>query len=228
MINYIYTDVGRRTIDLIGRTRAQAVLPSEQVCCGLPALGFGDREGAQALAIKNLMAFERAGVDTVVVACASCGSALKEYYPRLLAGEDPVLAQRMKAFSLKVRDISEYLVERGFLPARRMFRATYHDPCHLRRGMGVTEAPRLLLRAALNSHFVEMSEPCRCCGFGGSFNLKYYDFSLKVLERKIGSILTTQAETVITGCPGCMMNIQDGLAHAGSPVQVRHLVEVLE
>ena len=107
-------------------------------------------------------------------------------------------------------------------------RLTYHDPCHLRRSMKIFQEPRQLLKSLPNVEFVEMKQPNRCCGMGGSFNFIYYDLSKKIMERKLDDIEGTKAEAVITSCMGCMIQLKDGVHGRQMGTKVIHLVEVLE
>ena len=142
--------------------------------------------------------------------------------------------ERVNAFSNKVRDITELLVnELGVKnptshiphPTSRLV-VTYHDPCHLRRGQGIADEPRELIEMS-GAKLKEMSHPCRCCGLGGSFNITDYDFSMEINRSKAEDIKNTGADIIATACPGCMIQIKDGLHQLGANTKVVHVVELL-
>jgi glycolate oxidase iron-sulfur subunit len=153
---------------------------------------------------------------------------LKEY-GKLLAG-DSEWAARAVAFSLKVRDISEFLSEIPLRkPTRRLeAKVTYHDPCHLRRGQQIWKEPRKILSLIDGLEFVELPESDWCCGSAGSQLITHYDTSWKVLNRKLDNVAGTEASILASGCPGCQMQLNTGLQHRGLPVRVVHPVTLLD
>lgn len=237
LINYIYTGVGEAVIKVLGKQGISVVIPRGQKCCGLPALGSGDLETTRSLALDNITIFEDLGVDYIITACGSCGSTLSEYYRTLLETEPPEIQQKAESFRKKIIDISDFLVNVAKLPAIATangkkstlsdLKVTYHDPCHLRRGMKVFREPRELLKSVPGAEFLEMPSADRCCGFGGSFNISYYELSLDVLKKKIESLKKTGVDYLATGCPGCILQLQDGINREGLKTKVVHLVELL-
>lgn len=244
MINYIYTDTGRAVVNVLKRNGIEVVIPALQNCCGAPVRINGDYESARDMARANINVFLREQVDTVVVACGTCGLTLKEEYAELLA-DDPVYAEKAKKLGAKVQDITEVLVSLdGFrdkiqdefqdklldgtqgkgLP----FKVTYHDPCHLVRGLKVKEQPRQIIRSIPGVEFIEMAKPDTCCGSGGSFSLYHYNISAKINDHKIEDIKQTGAEVLVTGCSACRMHIADGLSRQHAGVKVMHTVQLLE
>ncbi len=137
------------------------------------------------------------------------------------------------AFSKKVSDASLFLTKllkpgtRNPKPETRSLRVTYHDPCHLRRKLGIFRDPRELLQSTPGLEYVEMKDANRCCGQGGSFNVANYDLSLKILDRKTKAIEESEADIVTTTCSGCMLQLMDGIHQAGLKKEVRHLVEMV-
>lgn len=224
----LFADESAAAVRVLARNGCTVVTPKETVCCGMPAKGYGRQDLVLEQARHNIALFERAGVDVVVTDCATCGSTLKEY-GHMLAG-DTVWAERAGAFSRKVRDVSEFLMEIPLQkPAGRVqARLTYHDPCHLRRAQGVWKQPRALLGMIDGLELVEMSEPDACCGSAGSQLLTHYDTSISVLERKVDQIASSGAEMVASGCPGCQMQLQVGVRRRGLNVKVVHPVELLD
>ncbi|UCD84505.1 MAG: (Fe-S)-binding protein [Deltaproteobacteria bacterium] len=237
LINYIYPGVGEALINLLGKQGVSVVIPREQKCCGLPALGSGDLETTRSLALDNITAFEDSGVDYIVTACGSCGSTLKEYYRTLLEAEPPEIQHKAESFRRKIIDISDFLVnvvkfpQAGTTDGRESavsnLKVTYHDPCHLRRGMKVYREPRELIKSIPGTEFIEMPSADRCCGFGGGFNLSYYELSLDVLKKKIGDLKETGADYIATSCPGCILQLRDGINQEGLKTKAVHLVELL-
>lgn len=223
LINFIYHDVADDAVKLMNAAGIEAYIPEHQECCGLPALSMGDTDRALRQAKAVISLFE--DVDTVVTACASCGSMMKNYYP-LLFKESPD-AHRASAFSRKIRDVTE-IVDPECLrePVRDRTAVTYHDPCHLKRGMGIAQRPRMLIRKAGYS-IREMDEPDRCCGLGGSFHIKHRALSSAITKKKTQSVRTAGAATVATGCPGCMANIAGMLIDEGMKIKVVHTVSLL-
>ncbi len=212
-------------------------IASTAECCGGPHQVYGDLPAARALARRSIDRFE--SLDTVVTDCASCGSTLKEY-PALLA-DDTAYAQRAKVFAAKVRDISEFAVERGFRPPEAgpgpvggpeggglPLRVTYHDPCHLSRGQGVRRQPRAILQAIPGVELVEMDAPDRCCGGAGLFFLTHTGLAESVGRLKALAIAGTHAAVAASGCPACLMQLRAALSRQGQDgVGVVHPVELL-
>lgn len=240
LINYIYPHIGEACLRVLEKAGASVIVPLNQSCCGMPALGIGDIETAKKLALKNLEAFERYELDYITTACATCGDGLKRRFKELLSDKEP---ERVSAFSNKVRDITELLV--GELGVKDLeFRkktqentlnsqlssfnplVTYHDPCHLSRGQGIKDEPRELIELS-GFKFKEMKHPCRCCGLGGSFNITDYEFSIEINRKKAEDIKNTGAQIAATSCPGCIMQIKDGLHKIGADIKVVHVVELL-
>lgn len=222
LTNYVYPGTGMAVLDVLGRNGVEVVIP-DQWCCGIPALASGDEASAVVLAKRNIEAFQKAGVEAIVTDCASCGSMLHDY-------ADLIGTSEARSFADKVLDFSQVLDEAiDFQPGDTEVPlvATYHDPCHLRRGQGVYNAPRKLIKAVPGLEYQEMKEADRCCGAAGSFNLTYYDLSNRIGKRKVENIRKTGASLVVTGCPSCIMQIGHVLKLERSPVQVMHLAELL-
>jgi glycolate oxidase iron-sulfur subunit len=226
--NYLLPSIGEATLNLLKTRGVSVVLPEAQSCCGLPAYGAGDFQTFRALAMKNIKALEKSGVEKIIVACSSCAFALKKLYPKYLPEN-----KKVKEISSRIVEISGYLslFTRTPDPEPRNTKTTivtYHDPCHLNRELGIKKEPREILKAIPRLEFVEMGNPSRCCGSGGSFNLSHYDLSLQILEKKMEDIKSTGAEIVITNCSGCILQLKDGAHQKGMKVEVLHLVEAME
>ena len=229
MVTYVYPGIGHAAVEVLERAGAEVVTPPDAACCGVPLEAHGDLAGAAALARLQLDQLESLEFDALVAACPTCASSFVHRYPRLLAGE-PRYAARAQALAARSHDVTGYLVDELHVspPAGRLeATVTYHDPCHLARGLGVTRQPRELLTGIPGVRLSEMREPSRCCGGAGSFSLTHQELSLAIGVRKAADIVATGAEVVATSCPGCRMQLADVLCQAGDSRPVVHTVELL-
>lgn len=230
MINYMYTETGTAVINVLKRNGIEVVIPSLQSCCGTPVRINGDYETAKEMAKANIDVFLKENYDAIVLACGTCGLTLREEYAELLEA-DPVYHEKAKQLGAKVKDITELLVSLGGFEEKLgslPFKVTYHDPCHLVRGMKVKEQPRQLIQSIKDLTFQEMNKPDTCCGAAGSFSLYHYDLSTKINDKKIEDIKGTEAEYLVTGCGACRMHLADGLNRQNVPMKVIHTAELLD
>jgi len=219
LTNYSYAHVAQSIVELLNRNGVTVVTPKGQLCCGQPVISYGDMKAARNLAARNVETLSAVKCDAVITGCASCGRMLRKEY-------GPLLGESAAAPGGKVYDVGEFIAK--FLDAkfeRRAEKVTYHDPCHLNWGQGITKEPRQLLKAA--GEYSELANATRCCGGGGSFSLFHYDLASQIAAHKVESIESSPAEVIATSCPGCMLQIQDRLAAAGSSKRVEHLAEFL-
>lgn len=236
--NYLYGEVGWSVLEVLPRMGVEVRVPLEQGCCGLPIFLSGAREESLAAIEGVLRQLVVQDVDAVVVDCATCGAAFRNEYVPLLeelrelgepVGEELIEAARELAF--KTRDIMEFMDEHAHwipqgdedLPT---IRVTYHDPCHLGKGQGVSQGPRRVLQRLPQVELVEMEGADTCCGGGGSFQVEHPEVSLAITRRKIDRILATDAQVVATGCPGCRLTIGAHLADRGR-IRVLHPVQLV-
>ena len=230
MANYVYTDSGKATVDILTANGIEVVLPKLQHCCGFPLFTSGDVESGKLLARHNIDVFAGLAVDAVITICGSCGSAWRHEYARLLADE-PEYLERLAKIASKTFDIAEYLTEIQPIDTSLLGEinqsVTIHDPCHLSRGLGVTKQVRKLIGAIPGIKIKEMKEPDRCCGAGGSFNLAYYELSRDINDRKVNDIAGTKADLVVTGCGSCRMHLLDGLCQREKPQNVLHTTQLI-
>lgn len=239
--NYMLPEVGEATVSVLRRAGA-SVEVLENSCCGLPAYGYGDVDGARALARGNLETMgDLSRFDYIVSECGSCSGHLKEY-PELLAA-DREFAVRARRMAAKVRSFSEWLVERGVrastlaeaagpagprVPPNRPLVVTFHEPCHLGgRFQGVVRQPRDLLRSLPGVEFRELPDADSCCGAAGSYNMRNPEVSGAILARKMEKVATTGADVLVTECPSCMIQLSLGARRAGSSVRVLGISELL-
>jgi len=230
LTDFVYPQLGQAAHKVLKHLNKEMVFPAGQTCCGVPAVLMGVRESAVHLAQQNIEAFEQAGVDAVVTCCPSCAQALKERYMELME-TDPAWHERAKALAGKVQHITAYVADKsGNGSSLRLKqtggRVTYHDSCHMKGCLGITEEPRQLLAAA-GLELAEMDGSDLCCGFGGSYSVKFPSISSQILDKKLHSMEAANAPTVALDCPGCKLQISGGLDSRGKELPVKHTVEIL-
>jgi glycolate oxidase iron-sulfur subunit len=225
---FFFPHVNQATARVLSENGYDVVVPGEQGCCGSLLVHEGEREHAKALARQIIDTFDRAGVDAVVVNAAGCGSVMKEYWE--LLRHDPAYAEKAEAFSKKVRDVSELLAEAPLTGGLKELNltVTYHDACHLAHGQKVRQQPRTILKAIPGLKLTELREADFCCGSAGIYNLLHPDLAEQFLDRKIERIRETGAELVVSGNPGCSLQIEKGLREQRSDIRVMHPVELLD
>lgn len=230
VVNYCTPQLGVDVYDILMANQIQMVTFGQEACCGLPAIMSGDTADALELAKTNIRLFASDEYEHIIFVCPSCATTVKEEWARLLADEtDQALLAQYAIMQSKVIDLNDYLVNVLHIEVPQLLgpvKVTYHDPCHLTRGLQVTAEPRQLLKA-MGNELVEMEDPASCCGFGGSFSLFYYDLSSRVNDAKVKKIQATEADYVVTSCPGCVMHIRDGLHRAQGGQQVLHMAELV-
>lgn len=242
--NYMLPEVGEATLAVLEEAGAAVeVLPN--ACCGLPVRGYGDREGARALARRNIeLLGDLSRFDAVVSECGSCSGHLKEY-PELLA-DDPEFSVRARRLADSVRSFSEWLVAAGLASAELVMDGpvfavgggsgseleplvvTFHEPCHLgARYQGVVRQPRDLLRGLPGVEFRELPEADSCCGAAGSYNVLHPETAGAILARKMERVAATGADVLVTECPSCMLQLSLGIRRAGLAVRVANISELV-
>lgn len=232
LIDKIFPEVAEATVRVLGHHDAGILIPAGQGCCGIPALSSGDTETFKRLLRHNLQLLEDRSFDVLVTACATCTATIKELWPVMAADVAPSLHAAAEQLSEKTMDIHQYLVGKAGLkplpeaPADARQTVTYHDPCHLKKSLNVSDEPREVIRATGIGRLVEMANGDACCGMGGSFNLLYYDISTGIGRLKRDSIVATNCAVVATGCPACMVQISDVLSRGGDRIAVRHPVQL--
>ena len=230
MTNYLYPEIGEAAISILKSIGCTIVIPKDQQCCGFPALSGGDLPTFRRLAEQNLAALENHRADYIMTSCASCGGAFHRMYPKLLAERCPDLAERCRSLAEKTVDAVELLEKLGFTPGdertETFTRIAYHDPCHL-RSRGITRQPRELLASLPDVRLVEMEAADSCCGLGGTFNVYHYGASMGINARKTSAIRNASVDVVATACPGCMLQLADGLHQGAVGTRVLHILQIL-
>jgi L-lactate dehydrogenase complex protein LldE len=227
LVDLFRPSVGFAAVKLLEQAGFTVEVPEAQTCCGQPAYNSGDRANTQTIARNTIKAFE--GYDYIVAPSGSCGGMLRCHYPELLA-EDSQWASRATALAARCYELTQFLVEVAkfdTLEAEFKSRVTYHDSCSSLREMNVKAQPRALLGKVKGVQIAELAETEACCGFGGTFCVKFPDISNSMVERKTADIVASGADTLLAGDLGCLMNIAGKLKRQGSAVKVRHVAEVL-
>jgi L-lactate dehydrogenase complex protein LldE len=227
LVDLFRPTVGFAAVKLLEAAGCTVEVPRAQTCCGQPAYNAGDRNDAKAIALQVIDAF--AGYDYVVAPSGSCAGMIRVHYPELFADE-PAVLPRVGDLARRTWELVSFLVEvRGMahVAARWDRRATYHDACSGLRELGVKWQPRRLLATVAGLSLVELPGAEICCGFGGTFAVKYPDISDKMVGDKADEVVATGAEALLAGDLGCLLNMAGKLQRRGRPVEVRHVAEVL-
>jgi glycolate oxidase iron-sulfur subunit len=224
-----FAGVNQATIDVLAAEGCTVEAPAAQGCCGALALHAGNIDQARDLARHNIEVFEKSGVDRIVVNAAGCGSSMKEYGE--LFHDDPAWAGRARAFSAKVRDVSEVLMEIGEPRAQRhpiTARVVYHDACHLAHAQGVRAQPRSLLAAIPGIELLSPAEAEICCGSAGIYNLVQPEPAAQLGERKARNIAALKPDIIATGNPGCTLQIAAAGRRLGHDWKIVHPIELID
>jgi iron-sulfur cluster protein len=226
--DFVYPEQLENAVKVLAAKNVAMDFPLEQSCCGLPLDMMGQRKAAVEVAKQNVRAFANGDYDAIVMLCASCASHLKNNYPTLLE-HDAALCAEAKEFAAKITDFSSFVYDKLEMRARDFNnsgqKVTYHASCHLCRGLGVKEAPRELVRAA--GTYVACEEEEVCCGFGGTYSMKFPEISARLLEKKLDHVRATAATRLVVDCPGCIMQLRGGAEKTGIPIKVDHVADLL-
>lgn len=231
LMDTVFSSTNEATIQLLQLAGCDVIVPPIQTCCGALHGHSGEKEQAKQLAKRNIEAFEQIDADAIVMNAGGCGAFLSDY-DHLLC-DDPDFQKRSEVFSKKITDISDILVELEF--HRRMPLAlpeqviTYQDSCHLRNGMGVQHAPRVLMKAIQGVSFKEMKDSGRCCGSAGIYNILQPKMSMQILDHKMTEASQTKAAAIVTSNPGCQLQMAAGIKRSGHSPSMRavHLADLL-
>jgi L-lactate dehydrogenase complex protein LldE len=228
LVDLVRPRIGVSTLKLLEGAGCEVVVPATQTCCGQPGYNSGERAAAQALARKVLQEFARC--DYVVTPSGSCGGMIKIHYPELLS-EFHELEAEVQHLTARTWELADFLVNVLRLqrvPGRFQGTVTYHDSCSGLRELGVKSQPRQLLSKVPGLTVKEMATPEQCCGFGGTFAVKFGAISSRIVDQKCTDIAGTGADAVVLGDLGCMLNIEGRLRRRGdAKTKVFHFAEVL-
>ncbi len=227
LVDLMRPSVGFAAVKLLEQAGCSVEVPQAQTCCGQPAYNSGDRADTRALAEQTIAAFK--GFDYVVAPSGSCAGMIREHYPTLF-DHDPQMKAAAEDLAGRTYELVSFLTDvRGMTEVNSRFqgKVTYHDSCAGLRELGVQAQPRKLLGSIPGVELTEMVEHDVCCGFGGTFCVKYPDISNKIVTAKTDNILASGAGTLLAGDLGCLMNMAGKLQRRGAEVEVRHVAEVL-
>jgi L-lactate dehydrogenase complex protein LldE len=227
LVDLIRPSIGFAAVKLLEQAGCVVEVPASQTCCGQPAFNSGDRADARAIARNVIEAFE--GYDYVVAPSGSCAGMIREQYPALF-GDTPELYARAQHLAKRTYELISFLVDiRGMtqVAARYDGTVTYHDSCAGLRELGVKAQPRQLLQSVEGLRLAELPGAEICCGFGGTFCIKYPEISTRMVDDKSADIVATGADTLLAGDLGCLMNMAGRLTRRGDSIKVRHVAEVL-
>ena len=226
--NISFARLNRATVRVLQKNGCEVTIPEDQTCCGALHVHSGLKSGARELAKRNIEAILGGNYDAVITNAAGCGSTLKEYHD--LFDHDPEWSGRAAKFSQLVKDVNEFLA--GIELNRKMgevpVAVTYQDSCHLAHGQKVRVQPRMLLKAVPGLTLNEMPLSDHCCGSAGIYNVLQTEMSMALLDRKMQQVNSTPADVIVTANPGCMLQLQAGVAMQGRGQRVAHVVEILD
>ena len=227
LVDLFRPSIGFAAVKLLEAAGCTVEVPRLQTCCGQPAYNSGDKADAKALARQVIEAFE--GFDYVVAPSGSCAGQIRAHYPELFADE-PDMATRVQHLALRTYELISFLVDvlgMSEVAARYSGTVAYHDSCSGLRELGVKAQPRRLLASVAGLDLKELPGAEICCGFGGTFCIKYPEISDKMVSEKTADIAATGADTLLAGDLGCLLNMAGKLERQGRPIRVRHVAEVL-
>jgi L-lactate dehydrogenase complex protein LldE len=228
LVDLMRPSIGFAAIRLLESGGATVYVPPTQTCCGQPAYNSGDRKDAVALARKVIDEFD--GCDYLVAPSGSCSGMIRTHYHDLFA-HDPTMLTRVQALAGRTYELTDFLLnvlKLSSVPGRFAGTITYHDSCAGLREMGVKSQPRALLAKVPGLTVQEMAEPETCCGFGGTFSIKFGEISSRMADNKCADVQGTGADAVVLGDLGCMLNIEGRLRRRGDhKTRVLHVAEVL-
>lgn len=226
--DFVYPEQMEAAVKVIARHNVAIDFPMDQSCCGLPVQMMGEKQATIDVAKQNVDAFEGANCDYIVTLCASCASHLKESYVELLKG-DRDYKEKVKRFSAKIIDFSSYTHDVLGVTAddfnKSDEKVTYHASCHLCRELKVVEQPRNLI--AMAGDYAPAAEEDVCCGFGGTFTVKFPELSSTLLDKKLTNIEATKATRLVADCPGCILHLRGGSNVRNNGIKVGHIAELL-
>lgn len=229
LADQFYPAVGEAAVKVLRRLGVGVSFNPDQTCCGQPAFNTGYREEARRVAARTLDLFANVDADYIVSPSGSCTSMIRIFY-RELFEHDPIRSAQAQALAARVFEFSEFLVKVlkvDDVGARFPHRVAYHDSCHLLRELGVSEEPRRLLRSVRDAELVDLGDNRLCCGFGGTFAVKFPEVSVAMGDDKIKAATAAGAEYLVANDSGCLMHLA-GLVHRqGVRIKTMHLAEVL-
>jgi len=228
LVDQLWTSIGVSSVEVLRRVGCEVEFDQRQTCCAQPAYNTGYLDEARQVARRFISIFEESHAEAIVSPSGSC-TAMVHHYPQLFA-DDPEWLSRSKSIAAKTHELSSFLVrvlKIEDVGASWSGRLTWHDACHGLRDLNLKSEPRTLIRNVRGAEFVELENADACCGFGGTFSVKYPEISLAILDQKIEAIERAGVQAVVSGDASCLMQIGGRLSRKGSKVRVMHLAELL-
>jgi L-lactate dehydrogenase complex protein LldE len=228
LVDQLWSSVGTSCVEVLRRAGCEVEFDDRQTCCGQPAFNTGYREEARQVAKKFIEVFEQSNADAIVSPSGSC-SAMVHHFPELFVDE-PQWLERASAVGSRAYEFSSFLIRVlnvEDVGATWNGRLTWHDACHGLRDLGIKSEPRRLIRNVRGAELVEIENAESCCGFGGTFSVKYPEISVAILDQKIEAIERAGVDAVVSGDASCLMHIGGRLSRKKSNVRVMHLAELL-
>lgn len=228
LVDQMWSSIGTSTVEVLRRAGCTVEFDERQTCCGQPAFNTGYRAEARRVAQRFIELCEESKAEAIVSPSGSC-TAMVHHYPSLFTADDN-WRTRAQTVAERTFELSSFLVrvlKTEDVGARFAGRVTWHDACHGLRDLNIHSEPRRLIRHVREAEFVELENADVCCGFGGTFSVKYPEISVAILEQKIDAIQTSAVDAVISGDASCLMQIGGRLSRTGSKVRVMHLAELL-
>lgn len=228
LVDQLWPSVGTSTVEVLRRVGCEVTFDEQQTCCGQPAFNTGYREPARALARRFIEAYERNGADAIVAPSGSC-TAMVHHYEDLFE-DSAEWRERARAVAARTHELSAFLVNvLGVDDVGAAFtgRVTWHDACHGLRELGLKSEPRRLLAHVRGAEFVELPNAEACCGFGGTFSVKYPEVSVAIVDHKVDALEQAGVDAVVSADASCLMQIGGRLSRRNSRVRAMHLAEVL-
>jgi L-lactate dehydrogenase complex protein LldE len=228
LVDQLWSSVGASSVEVLRRVGCEVEFDDRQTCCAQPAFNTGYRKEARDVAKRFIEIFEQSDADAIVSPSGSC-TAMVHHYAELFA-EDPEWLKRSQAIASKTHELSSFLVrvlKVDNVGASWNGRVTWHDACHGLRDLNIKSEPRALIRQVRGAEFVELDNADSCCGFGGTFSVKFPEISVAILYQKIEAIERAEVNAVVSGDASCLMQIGGRLSRKGSKVKVMHIAELL-
>jgi L-lactate dehydrogenase complex protein LldE len=228
LVDQLYPQVGVATVNVLRRAGVQVDFPEKQTCCGQLSINTGYQKETSELARRFLDTFRDS--EHIVVPSSSCAGMIKKHYPELFK-DDPKYREAANTIGARLYELSQFLVDvlkTTDVGARYKGTVTFHPSCHGLRELGLDSQPQTLIKNVRDVAYVELSEMTTCCGFGGTFSVKYADISESLVEDKASNIVKSGADTLVGVDMSCLMNIGGTLSRRGAKVRVMHLAELLD
>ncbi len=228
LVDQLYPEVGQSMVNILRKLGVNLDFPEEQTCCGQPAFNSGYHKEAKDMARRYMKIFK--GNDYIIVPSGSCGAMIRVFYNQLFQDEPDVLSE-LEGLSARLFEFSEFLVQvLGITDVGGKLKGdvTYHDCCHLKRELGISSQPRDLIKGVKEINFVELDQSDVCCGFGGTFAIKYPDISGAILEQKIRNIKSSGADILVANDTSCLMHMRGSFSRLGVDIEAMHIAQFLD